>query len=247
MKTFLINLIVKCLPQSIIFNIEKPLREKSKLLQGTYSQNGEDILLQRLINNKREGFFVDIGAHHPIRFSNTYKLYQRGWRGINIDAMPGSMTEFQKVRPLDINLEIGVSDEAGNSKFYIFNEPALNTFSSEEAERKDNVANYKIIEVKTVTTHPLRDILRQHLPEGTAIDYLNIDVEGLDLKVLSSNDWDKYQPAIISVEYNELTTNVKDSELYRYLSGKGYDLISVLFNTLFFVRRESTVVKAIRI
>src|SRR5690554_6253894 len=75
----------------------------------SYSQEGEDILLEKLFEGKNDGFYVDVGAHHPRRFSNTYLLYRRGWRGINIDAMPGSMAEFRRLRGRDINLEIPIS------------------------------------------------------------------------------------------------------------------------------------------
>ena len=63
-----------------------------------YSQEGEDILLARFFFGKSQGFYVDIGAHHPQRLSNTYHFYLQGWRGINIDAMPGSMSSFETLR-----------------------------------------------------------------------------------------------------------------------------------------------------
>src|SRR4051794_10306733 len=71
----------------------------------SYSQEGEDMVLRRVFNNKRGGFFVDVGAHHPRMYSNTYYFYLRDWRGINIDAMPGGMAAFDRMRPGDINVE----------------------------------------------------------------------------------------------------------------------------------------------
>ncbi len=76
-------------------------------------------------NKKTTGFYVDVGAHHPLRFSNTYKFYKRGWHGINIDAMPGSMDLFNRLRHRDINLERAVSDSKQILTYYAFNEPAL--------------------------------------------------------------------------------------------------------------------------
>ena len=76
--------------------------------QASYSQEGEDRILQRLFENQTPGFYVDIGAHHPRRFSNTYIFYKQGWRGINVDATPGSMFLFRVFRKRDINLEIAV-------------------------------------------------------------------------------------------------------------------------------------------
>ena len=87
-----------------------------------YSQNGEDLILNRFLENKEKGFFIDVGAHHPIRFSNTYLFYKKGWSGINIDAMPGSMTKFNKIRPKDINIEKGVGIKNDKLIFYQFNE-----------------------------------------------------------------------------------------------------------------------------
>jgi len=96
----------------------------------SWSQEGEDLILSRYFENlKANGFYVDVGAHHHLRFSNTYKFYKQGWYGINIDAMPGSMDLFNRLRPRDINLEKSVSDSKQIMTYYAFNEPALNGFS----------------------------------------------------------------------------------------------------------------------
>ena len=74
-----------------------------------YSSEGEDLILKRIFDKKKKGVYIDVGAHHPFRVSNTYLLYKRNWTGINIDPLPGSKALFNKHRPKDINLEIGVS------------------------------------------------------------------------------------------------------------------------------------------
>lgn len=79
----------------------------------SYAQEGEDMILHRIFERQSVGFYVDVGAHHPFRFSNTYLFYQKGWRGINIDAMPNSMRLFNRFRPRDINLECGISKGGG--------------------------------------------------------------------------------------------------------------------------------------
>jgi FkbM family methyltransferase len=248
MKNEIINSLIKILPKGVVYRIEKPWREKLNSINISYGQNGEDILINRLFNQKAKGFFVDIGAHHPIRFSNTYSLYQKGWRGINIDAMPGSMRAFQSQRSEDINLEIGVSRKDQVLTFYVFNEPALNTFSREEAEKKDGFRDFKIIDRIEVKTKPLAAILDQHLPPGqSTIDYLNIDAEGLDMEVLNSNNWDKYSPAVISVESGNITSSIEDAEVYGYLKKLDYELVSVLYNTLIFTKNGSGTHSVIRI
>ncbi|NIG52121.1 FkbM family methyltransferase [Chitinophaga sp. Cy-1792] len=198
------------------------------------------MILRRFFHGRENGFFVDIGAHHPIRFSNTYGFYLDGWRGINVDAMPGSMEAFRKIRPHDTNLEVPVSDQKQILKYYIFNETALNTFSEKEAKLKDGLNRYKIVDVKDLETVTLSEILDKHLPEGKKIDFLSVDVEGLDLQVLQSNNWDKYRPEFILVE--DLRSDISDSldsPLYKYLQSKDYKMVARSFNTAFYRDKRS--------
>src|SRR5437016_1307579 len=85
----------------------------------SYAQEGEDLVLARILEtNTSSGFFVDIGAHHPTRFSNTYYFYRRGWRGINVDALPGTASLFQRMRPRDVTVECGVGVQAGVMTYF---------------------------------------------------------------------------------------------------------------------------------
>lgn len=222
------------------FLFHKLSKDKYKFVNMSYAQEGEDLFLKRYFNNKRKGFFVDVGAHHPIRFSNTYLFYKMGWRGINVDAMPDSMTEFNKVRPDDTNLEMGISEKEGELEFYIFNEPALNTFSQEVAKSKDGLRNYKIIDTKVVETYPLSSVLDKHLDFSQEIDFMSIDVEGLDLLVLQSNNWEKYKPKLILIEDTDRVNlmNIENLPITKFLLAHNYTPIARTFNTLFFERNE---------
>lgn len=228
--------IYKFIKRTIPERIKKSIiRDCLKYAKLSYSQEGEDLVLDRFLENKRNGFYVDIGAHHPLRFSNTYRFYLNGWKGINIDPMPGSMLEFDRIRPLDINLEIPVSEKCETLTYFIFNEPALNTFSENEAIRKDGLNNYKIIEKKQLKMQRLDSILDKYLPNDTHIDFLSIDVEGLDLNVLKSNNWDKYRPEFILVE--DLQSDLEKvffTEMYNFMKSKDYKLVARTFNTLLF-------------
>ena len=203
-----------------------------------YSQEGEDILLSRIFGEQAEGFYVDVGAHHPRRFSNTCFFYKRGWRGINIDALPGSMKVFQKLRPHDINLELAVSEREQVLTYYMFNEPALNGFSKTISEKRQT-DEYKITNTIDVLAFPLYVILDKHLPLGQSIDFLSVDVEGLDLQVLESNDWKKYSPKVILVEIlaNNLTA-IENDPVYNYMVNQGYILFAKLFFTCIFKLKE---------
>lgn len=166
----------------------------------SYSQEGEDLILQRIFEGKKQGFYIDVGAHHPFRFSNTYLFYKRGWSGINLDAMPNSMKIFKKYRPGDTNLEIPVGKDEEKLKYYIFNEPALNTFDESRIEGILQKPEYSLLDKIEIQIRSLKSILDEYLPKGQCIDFMSVDVEGLDFEVLKSNDWEKYRPKILLVE-----------------------------------------------
>ena len=115
-----------------------------------YSQDGEDMVLRRLFEWQAHGFYVDIGAHHPFRFSNTCFFHRKGWRGINVDPNPDAIAAFRSVRPSDINLCVGVSDAPGELTFHFFNEPALNTFDADLAEERVRLPGYHLVEKRNV-------------------------------------------------------------------------------------------------
>lgn len=201
-----------------------------------YGQDGEDLILDRLFERQAQGFYVDVGAHHPVRFSNTYLFYRRGWHGINIDAMPGSMKKFCKVRPRDINIECGVAGSTGKLMYHRFNEPALNTFDASEAAHK-NKPPYHLIDTIEVTVERLDALLERYLPVGQQIDFLSVDVEGKDEEVLRSNDWGRYRPRFILAE--TLRTDMLrlgECPVVQFLHEVGYTPVSKAYNTSFFVR-----------
>ncbi len=204
--------------------------------QESYGQEGEDLVFARLIGDRGPGFYVDVGAHHPSRHSNTFLLYRRGWRGINIDATPGSMAIFNRMRPRDINIETLVAQDTAPRVFHRFNEPALNTASTElAAQRPGESEAFQIIETVTLTPRSLSDILTQHVPPGQAIDLMSVDVEGLDFDVLKSNDWARFRPATLLVEVLETRLhNLDGHEIVRFLASHGYQPIAKLYNTVIF-------------
>lgn len=202
----------------------------------SYSQEGEDMILRRIFERQKKGYYVDVGAHHPKRFSNTYYFYKYGWNGINIDAQPGSMNLFKKIRPRDINIELPISNKIERLKYYVFNESALSSFSkklSEERNQKNN--NYKIVKVIEIYTDTLENVLNKYLPIGQTIDFLSIDVEGHDYAVLLSNNWEKFRPKYVLVEIlGKTIDDVKMDKINIFMEKNNYSLYAKCVNTVFY-------------
>ncbi|MFA6414383.1 MAG: FkbM family methyltransferase [Candidatus Paceibacterota bacterium] len=164
---------------------------KRKLFGYTqYAQFGEDTVLLEIFKDMPKGRYVDVGAHHPYRYSNTYLLYKRGWQGVNIDPNPHTTRLFNKARPDDTNICSGVG-RAGTLAYHQFSDPAVNTFSREEAEKWMQKSFLKFLGTTEVEVRPLSQLI-----EGP-VDLLTIDAEGMDLEVLQSYDWGHYPKAIV--------------------------------------------------
>ena len=195
----------------------------------SYSQMGEDLFLESIFLNRNDGFYIDIGAFDPKLYSNTYIFYLKGWTGINIDARPKSMVAFKKKRPRDINIEAAVSNKIAKKLYFMSDAPALNTLSTKRAREIPRLTEYKIVEKKTLKTVRLKDVLNMHVPKDKKIDFMNVDVEGLDLDVLRSNDWNKFVPSIVVVESLQNKKSVKSkNSIDTFMKSKGYVLIAKL-------------------
>lgn len=205
--------------------------------QKSYSQEGEDMILRRIFETKKYGFYVDVGAYHPKLYSNTYFFYRNGWRGINIEPNPASIRLFQAQRPLDTNLSVGVSDISSERTYHMFNEPALNTFEEKVAQMSSRKGGqYFRIGAIPVKTARLDKILDEHLPEDQGIDFISVDVEGHELEVVRSNDWKRYRPACLLVEV--LGTDIHaimQSDLHYFMAAANYSLYAKTANTIFYM------------
>lgn len=204
----------------------------------SYSQEGEDLILARVFEYADRGFYIDVGALHPQRFSNTHLFYQRGWSGINIDATPGSMKQFSQVRPRDINVEAAIAATQKTLTFCVFNESALNSFDHELSNSRNN-GKYRIQEKIEITTQTLKEVLTKHLPSGQKISFLTVDVEGFDLEVIQSNDWEQFRPEYVLVECLDFDfKEITQDKIYQFLDGQGYTLFAKTVYTVIFKDRK---------
>lgn len=189
----------------------------------SFSKSGDDIQLKKLVNKNAPGVYVDIGCWDPIKSSNTYFFHLRKWKGICIDPNPELKQLYEKYRPSDtfINCGIGKGDDRLN--YYMFKESSMNTFSENFAEK--HKMHLELIEKKKVPLRTLKDILDDNLKENDRLDFFDVDVEGLDLEVLKTNDWEKYRPKIILVESDVSIKEDVVSETVKYLESVDYRLI----------------------
>ena len=208
----------------------------------SYSRSGEDLIIEEILgSDKFSGFYVDVGAFHPVHFSNTFKYYLRRWSGINIDANDDTIKLFNKHRKRDINLSVAIGEKEGEATFYLFNEDSsVNTLS--EKFKEDIIRNFKytVKEERKVKVSPLEKILDQYVPNNTAIDLLSVDVEGYDHIVLKTNNWTKYRPKLIVVETDLPVTEISKSEVTIFLQQQdyrpvAYSLVTMDAGNIYFV------------
>jgi FkbM family methyltransferase len=166
---------------------------------GSYSQFGEDLVIDALLGCPSGGVYVDVGANDPDELSNTKRFYERGWRGVNIEPNTSLWEELERKRPEDTNLNIGVAPTAGVMTFYRMYPSTLSTFDA--AAVKDNLAHpgARMESEVQVAVEPLSQVLGAHAGDGP-VDFLSVDTEGLDLAVLKSNDWRTHRPRLVLVE-----------------------------------------------
>jgi FkbM family methyltransferase len=203
-----------------------------------FSQLGEDSVLWHLFQGKRNGFYVDVGCHHPYRFSNTALLSDFcEWSGINIDADQDLIEAFDRSRPRDTNICTAVGRERGRAEVTLFHESAVNSLNPETiAEMK---RHFEPRQSRMVDVTPLRDLLSATLPNGTQIDLLTVDVEGLDFDVLASNDWTRFRPRVVAVEAHDFDlSNPQPHRLFRLMSDNHYKLHSHVVVTSIYVDQQ---------
>ena len=210
-----------------------------KSYKKSFSGGAQDLIIDYFFKNKSKGIYLDVGCFHPFIGNNTYKLFQKGWKGINIDLDFHTIDLFNYFRKNDSNINIGVSDKTGNQDLYFFhNRAAINTLSQLRGK------NFK--EIKKINTDTLNNIIQATKFKDCKIDFLSVDVEGYEMQVLKDFNFKKYCPDLIVVEYlepnlkqvefhNQTLKNIFQSELYNFMIKNDYTMVNWLHSDLIFV------------
>lgn len=213
------------------------LLKKEETKSISYSQQGEDLVIEFLLanNDYNNIFYIDLGANHPIKLSNTHKLSSKGAKGICIEPNVDYNKLYKKTRPEDLVLNIGITaGESTSIPYYKMAWPEFNTFDKEQAEAVQKKYNGRndIIEVLQLPVVNINEFLKKYHTQ--TIDILNIDIEGLDLEILEAWNFKLYPPKIICVEIKDLKTGEKDDKIITLLESNGYEMVSYnLINAIF--------------
>jgi FkbM family methyltransferase len=224
--------------------IEKLLKI-NKRFKVSFSKSGDDILLNKLINETTPGVYLDVGSWEPKQYSNTYFFYLRNWKGICVDPNPELVKKYKKIRPKDSFVNIAIGDSKDKIDYYLLDDEysSMNSFDLEFI--KKHKIEDQIKEILKIPTISIEALLDKELSLGDRLDFFDIDVEGHDLKVLKTNNWQKYRPKIVVVESDMSIVQDLNSELTTYLDSVGYKLIgktiiSQDLGNLFFMNKKQS-------
>ena len=229
------------------FLLNLNLIHKKKISKKNYfSFSGVDIIIENIFRDKNHGLYLDVGCQHPIKNNNTYLLYKKGWKGINIDLDPDNIKLFNISRPEDDNINIAVSNKVGEAELYFYHKKSpINTIDKKTSDYQ----KAQVSDIKKVKTDTLNNIINNSKYDNMKFNLLSIDVEGHELQVLKGFDFNKYKPDVIVVEFLDLSSkklevknlnieNLFKTELYQYLTTKNYILVNYIYSDLIFINKE---------
>lgn len=207
----------------------------------SFSQSGEDRLVLFILNhqfNITNITYLDIGANDPVALSNTYLFYVLGCQGVLVEPDPDLVTILKQKRPNDTILQKAViTDESKKDlDFFLVQPNTLNTFSEKEIKLyQQHYQGVSVREKIKVSTATLQSLMDDHFTDG--LDFLSIDIEGLDYDILQTLDFSHYRPKVICVEtmvYGKKNSLQKSPEVVELLIKNDYFVYADTYvNTIF--------------
>lgn len=199
-----------------------------------FSQFGEDITSEHILRGVRSGFYVDVGAHHPIRHSNTARFHLQGWNGVNVEPCAEAFAAFERLRPNAINVRAAVHNTEDTVTLHTFENGLVNTVV---AERLDGLAaQHRTTGAEVVPAYSLNTIFERFVPEGTQVNYFTMDIEGYDKEAFEAFDVERYLPDVICLElFRSDLSALAEDPLVQRLMACGYVPYSVNIFSFTFV------------
>lgn len=202
--------------------------------------SGEDLIAYGIIDNlfgqgkfsfERKGVVVDIGAWHPYHLSNSFLFYLLGWHCINVDANKDLIPLFEKFRPRDKFINACVSDKRETVMYHRFKESACNTVmgNTEELLAGNDQGSYGFMSAEKMETLEINALLEKTV-DGRPIDFLSLDIEGMDEAVFRALDFKRFSPLIIAAEIGIERWTQPDFQ--SFIESKGYRVQSHAVHTL---------------
>lgn len=195
----------------------------------SYADHGEDVFVLEYFGRKTSGTYVDVGANHPFRVSNTYLLYRHGWSGITIEPITRLYKQHCRHRPRDIQLNCGVGSSPGSMKLFELTPGVMSTFEEAVALARIDSGQALLVETRDIEITTLKAVALKYLV-GKTVDVLSVDTEGHDLDVLAGIDWEQFRPTLVICESFEDQRNAIDE----YMQSHGYQVLKRLgYNTVY--------------
>lgn len=212
----------------------------------SFSQEGEDLIIGRILNfNKiksKDIFYLDIGAGHPIRYSNTLFFYHQGAKGITVDANYENIFLHKFLRPKDLSFNFLLGNSNELIEYYKFKQHELNTTSQGKVNElaKKNIFP---IDKEKITQKKFSDFCNNELKDKLSkINFFNIDIEGGELELIKLINWNNFNPNIICIEIASNNFNeIFESEIYKIILRNKYKLFSKLYNSVIFIKNLNQV------
>jgi FkbM family methyltransferase len=214
-------------------------------VQPSYSQAGEDQVVRYLFELLKiaDPTYLDIGTNHPFLGNNSFYFYNRGGKGVCVEPDPSFYDLIRKHRSRDVIIQAGVNvGDRDRGELYIFPHPysGWNTFSKQEAENRQGQTGVRIVEAQLVPFIHINDLMKNYF--NPYPNFLSIDVEGLDLAILKSIDFETYKPEVICIETITFSMNneeIKINEIADFLKTKSYFLFADTHINSVFCRRDA--------
>ena len=220
----------------------------NKYSKKSFSLSSVDLIIERIFYNLKDGIYLDIGCNHPIKYNNTYLLFKKGWKGINVDLDSQSIKQFNLMRKDDHNVNVLITSKDNEEKdlYFYHDRSAINTISKDLAKKRKSKPK-KIKKLKGVS---INTIIENSPFRNEKINLLSIDIENYEFEALKEFNFNKYNIDVIVSEvtdvessklelFNNSLEKITNSKIYELLTKNNYKLINWVNSDLVFVNKKS--------